>query len=60
MERPSEARLSLVAQHGSGPIERALAIVILAKSQGREDELQRLLDESDTEAVGRSTLQDER
>lgn len=44
---PTNQELKLVADHGSGPLERALAAVMLAKQQGREDELRRLLDESD-------------
>ena len=46
-EKPTDEQLKLVARHGSGPIERALATVRLAKRRGREDELQELV-----EAVG--------
>lgn len=38
-ERPSNEELKLVARHGSGTIERALAVVELAKRQDRLDEL---------------------
>lgn len=41
--RPTDEQLALVARHGSGPIERALATVRLAKRRGREDELRRLV-----------------
>ena len=39
---PTDEQLALVARHGSGPIERALATVRLAKRHGREHELHRL------------------
>ena len=42
--RPTDEQLELVAHHGSGPIERALATVRLAKRRGREDELRRLVE----------------
>ena len=38
-ERPTTEELKLVARHGSGAIERSLAVVELAKRQGRLDEL---------------------
>jgi hypothetical protein len=36
---PSTEELKLVAQHGSGEIERSLAVVQLAKRQDQLDEL---------------------
>ena len=42
---PTDEQLRLVARHGSGPFERALAAAQLAKRQGREDELRRRIDE---------------
>lgn len=42
---PSDEQLKLVARHGSGAIERALATVHLAKRREREDELRRLVEE---------------
>lgn len=40
---PTEAELVLVVRHGTGPIVRALAIVILAKRKGREEDLRQIL-----------------
>ena len=41
---PTDEQLALVARHGSGAIERALATVRLAKRHGREHELCRLVE----------------
>ncbi len=41
---PTDEQLELVARHGSGPLERALAAVRLAKRRGREDELRRVIE----------------
>lgn len=38
-EEPTDEQLRLVARHGSGPFERALATVRLCRRQGRLDEL---------------------
>lgn len=43
---PTDEQLALVARHGGGPIERALATVRLAKRRGREDELRRLVEDA--------------
>lgn len=43
-EPPTEGELFLVACHGSGPIERALATVQLAQRQNRLDELVDLME----------------
>lgn len=43
----SDQQLELVANHGSGPLERALATVMLAKRRDRLDELRDLI--ADTE-----------
>ena len=43
--RPTDEQLALVAHHGSGPIERALATVRLARRRERDDELRRLVEE---------------
>ena len=46
MERgPSDEQLQLVKDHGAGSLERALATVLLAKRNGRIDELRNLLEE---------------
>lgn len=42
-KEPTDRQLKLVARHGSGPVERALAIVQLAKRRGREDDLHQLV-----------------
>lgn len=42
-KEPTTAQLELVARHGSGPLERALAAVQLARRRGREAELVDLL-----------------
>lgn len=44
-ERPTTEELRLVALHGSGTIERALAVVQLAKRRGREEELLELTEQ---------------
>lgn len=41
---PTDSELVLVAKHGSGPMVRSIAIVMLAERTGREHELQELLD----------------
>lgn len=38
-DRPTIEELKLVARHGSGAVERSLAVVELAKRQDRLDEL---------------------
>lgn len=43
-EQPTIEELKLVAQHGSGTVERALAVVQLAKRQDRLEELQEFTD----------------
>lgn len=43
-EGPTEEQLELVARHGSGAVERALATVQLAERRGRKDELVQLID----------------
>lgn len=45
-EEPTDEQLQLVARHGNGAIERALATVQLAKRQDRIDELHLLVDAS--------------
>lgn len=45
-EEPTDEQLELVARHGSGAIERALATVQLAKRRNQIDELRRLIDAS--------------
>jgi hypothetical protein len=45
-KEPTDEQLELVARHGSGAIERALATVQLAKRRDRIDELRRLVDAS--------------
>ena len=53
VEEPTDEQLELVARHGSGTIERALATVQLAKRRDRIDELRLLVDaSSDTETEG--------
>ena len=55
-KEPTDEQLALVARHGSGPIERALATVRLAKRREREDELRRLVEDmvdGDTGGVGK-------
>lgn len=42
MSEPTDEQLRLVAQHGSGPLERALATVQLAEREGRLEELEQL------------------
>lgn len=55
---PTDAELELVAKHGTGPLERALALVKLAKRTGHEEELRQLVGEpsdeesDDTEGEG--------
>lgn len=44
-ERPTDEQLRLVVEHGSGPLERAIATVQLAKRQNREDELRQLVED---------------
>lgn len=52
VEEPTDEQLELVARHGSGAIERALATVQLAKRRDRIDELRLLVDaRGDTEGV---------
>ena len=46
----TDDQLKLVARHGSGAIERALATVQLAKRQGCEDELIQLIDSDKEES----------
>lgn len=41
-ERPTTEELKLVARHGSGTVERALAVVELAKRHDRLGELREL------------------
>ncbi len=51
---PTDEQLELVARHGSGPIERALATVRLARRRGRETELRQLVQnvhDDDTEGA---------
>lgn len=50
-EAPSTAHLELIARHGSGPLERALATVLLARRRGREQELRDLIEEVSTEVI---------
>lgn len=45
-EEPTDEQLELVARHGSGAIERALATVQLARRRDRIDELHKLVDAS--------------
>jgi len=45
-KEPTNEQLELVARHGSGAIERALATVQLAKRRDRIDELRLLVDAS--------------
>ena len=47
-ERPTTRELKLVARHGSGTIERSLAVVELAKRQDRLDELLEVAETTDT------------
>lgn len=49
-DKPTTSELRLVARHGSGPLERALATVQLARREGREAELRELLGEPETAA----------
>lgn len=52
-KEPTDEQLELVARHGSGAIERALATVQLAKRRDQIDELHLLVDSSgDTETEG--------
>jgi hypothetical protein len=52
-EEPTDEQLELVARHGSGAVERALATVQLAERRDRTDELLQLIDASgDTETEG--------
>ena len=46
-ETPTNEELELVARHGSGRFERALATVQLAERQDRLDELEALLEEGE-------------
>lgn len=49
---PTEEELALVARHGRGALDRALATVQLAKRKGREDELRRIVEDViDSETV---------
>lgn len=48
---PTNEQLELVALHGSGPLERALALAVLASRRGCEPELRGLIDELVTEKV---------
>lgn len=43
-DEPTNKDLELVARHGSGPLERAIATVQLAKREDRLDELRDLAD----------------
>lgn len=43
-KEPTDEQLELVARHGSGAVERALATVQLAKRRNRTDELLQLID----------------
>ena len=43
-EEPTDEQLELVARHGSGAVERALATIQLAKRRNRTDELLQLID----------------
>ncbi len=43
-EEPTDEQLELVARHGSGAVERALATIQLAKRRNRMDELLQLID----------------
>lgn len=51
---PTDEQLGLVAEHGSGPIERALATVKLAQRRGREEELRALIEDLDEEVSTRT------
>lgn len=44
-DHPTTEDLKLVAQHGSGDIERMLAIIELAKRQGQLEELHGLMED---------------
>ena len=43
-DEPTDKQLELVARHGSGAIERALATVQLARRRDREEELRQLVE----------------
>jgi hypothetical protein len=43
--QPNEDGLELVARHGSGPLERATAIVLLARARERTNELEKWIEE---------------
>lgn len=45
--RPTEQDLKLVARRGSGPLERALATVLLAQKTDRTDRLEDFLEDHD-------------
>ena len=42
-KEPTDEQLELVARHGSGAVERALATVQLAERRDRTDELRQLI-----------------
>lgn len=50
-EDPPTGHLVLFARHGSGPFERALATVSLARRRGREQELRELIEDVSPEKV---------
>ena len=48
----TDGKLRMVARHGSGPFERALAMVRLARRHDRVDELRKIIDEDDRGGSG--------
>jgi len=46
-DEPTDADLRLVARHGSGPFERALALVRFARRHDRVEELREIVNEKE-------------